>query len=439
MAQFAQTTPKDYKQTEIGVIPEDWDVVTMGFLGPFSKGQGIRKDQALSGNIPCIRYGEIYTHHNNIIKSYNSRISLDIAKTSKRLKKGDILFAGSGETKEEIGKCVAFLDDKEVYAGGDIVILSPSKGNSKFFGYLFNSPIVVLQKASKGQGDAIVHIGASALSKIKIPLPKTSEQNAIATILFDTDTLIEKLEKLIAKKKAIKQGTMQQLLTGKKRLEGFEKKKGYKQTEIGAIPEDWEVKKLGEIGDFKNGINKDSKYFGFGFPFANLLDIFGKTKIENNSYFGLINSNEREKKNYNLEKGDVLFIRSSVKPSGVGLTCVLMNDLPKTVFSGFLIRFRDKGYLNTSYKQYCFYNKRFRDDLISSSTISANTNINQEALKKIFIVFPNSNEEQTAIATVLSDMDKEIESLEKSLTKYRQIKIGMMQQLLTGKIRLIKK
>ncbi len=208
-----------YKQTEVGVIPEDWEPVRMKTLGTFSKGQGIRKDEAASGDIPCVRYGEIYTYHKDIIQSFNSRISEEVAKTSKTLKKGDLLFAGSGETKEEIGKCVAFVGDEKVYAGGDIVILSPSIGDSKFFGYLFNAPIITCQKASKGQGDAVVHISATALSSIKIPLPPTkTEQTAIAAILSDMDTEIAALEIKLTKTRHLKQGMMQELLTGRIRL-----------------------------------------------------------------------------------------------------------------------------------------------------------------------------------------------------------------------------
>lgn len=199
--------PTGYKQTEVGVIPEDWQIVLMRSLGKFSKGQGISKDEAVSGEIPCVRYGEIYTHHNDIIRLFNSRISVEVARRSKRLSKGDLLFAGSGETKEEIGKCVAFVGEEEAYAGGDIVIFTPNKGSSRFFGYLFNSPIIAHQKASKGQGDAIVHISSSALSSIRVPLPPTlTEQESIAEALSYTDAFIESLEQLIAKKRQIKQG-----------------------------------------------------------------------------------------------------------------------------------------------------------------------------------------------------------------------------------------
>jgi type I restriction enzyme S subunit len=210
-----------YKQTEVGIIPEDWEVHPLSTVGTFSKGQGVRKNEAASGEIPCIRYGEIYTHHNDVVRTYNSYISRAVAGTSKRLTKGDVLFAGSGETKEEIGKAVAFLDDGEVYAGGDIVILSPRNQSSEFLGYLLNAPMVVRQKASKGQGDAVVHISSTALGAVVVPLPSFNEQRAIATALSDVDALLAAQDKLIAKKRDIKQAAMQQLLTGKQRLPGF--------------------------------------------------------------------------------------------------------------------------------------------------------------------------------------------------------------------------
>ncbi|MEN8218920.1 MAG: restriction endonuclease subunit S, partial [Pseudomonadota bacterium] len=208
---------------------------------------------------------------------------------------------------------------------------------------------------------------------------------------------------------------------------------GYKKTEVGVIPDDWEVKKLSEIGEFKNGINKGKEYFGLGSPFVNLLDVFGVRKLLSNTVLGLVNSSVYERKFYDLKKGDVLFVRSSVKPTGVGLTTVIDDDLKNTVFSGFLIRYRDYGKLHLEYKAYCFYEEEFRKRIIDNSTVSANTNINQNALKKVQIALPPTLKEQTAIATALSDTDALISSLDKLIAKKRNIKQGAMQQLLTGK------
>lgn len=195
-----------------------WEVKRLGELGCFLKGSGVPKGQSLSGNLPCVRYGEIYTRHNDIIRIFHSWISRDAAATATRLKRGDILFAGSGETKEEIGKCVAFVDDIEAYAGGDIVILRPENADPLFLGYYLNTSGINRQKASRGQGDAVVHIGSAALSEIRGHFPLVPEQTAIATILSDMDAEIAALEEELAKARAIKQGMMQELLTGRIRL-----------------------------------------------------------------------------------------------------------------------------------------------------------------------------------------------------------------------------
>ncbi|CAM6594489.1 Type I restriction-modification enzyme, S subunit [Escherichia coli] len=211
---------------------------------------------------------------------------------------------------------------------------------------------------------------------------------------------------------------------------------GYKQTEIGVIPEDWVIEKLGVIGKFKNGINKSADDFGYGYPFVNLMDVFGKPEIIGDEHFGLINSTELDKREYSLVQGDVLFIRSSVKPSGVGLTTVVMSDLMDTVYSGFLIRFRTDNQLVIEFKKHCFYEESFRNRVICASTISANTNINQDSLKDIYLVYPSSKKEQTAIANALSDVDALISELEKLIAKKQAIKTATMQQLLTGRTRL---
>jgi len=205
-------------QTRLPGFSGEWDVKRLGELGSFLKGSGVRKDEAQSGGLPCIRYGEIYTHHNDHIKRFNSRISAAVAATATRLKQGDLLFAGSGETKEEIGKCVAFVDSCEAYCGGDTVILRLAGANPMFMGYYCNTAPVVAQKASKGQGDAVVHISAAALSSIMVRLPSYAEQTAIATILSDMDAELSALEARRDKTRAIKQAMMQELLTGRTRL-----------------------------------------------------------------------------------------------------------------------------------------------------------------------------------------------------------------------------
>ena len=195
-----------------------WDLKRLVEIGTFSKGKSIRKDEVVPEGLPCIRYGEIYTHHADYVRAFFSFIPAAVAKQSQRLRKGDLLFAGSGETADEIGKCVAFLDDVEAYAGGDIVILSPVGQDSMYLGYLMNHPSVAEQKARMGQGDAVVHISARNLAQLNLRVPLETEQAAIAAVLSDMDAELRALDERLAKTRALKQGMMQELLTGRTRL-----------------------------------------------------------------------------------------------------------------------------------------------------------------------------------------------------------------------------
>ena len=205
-------------QTRLPGFQGEWEVKHLGDVGTFLKGSGVKKDEAESGGLPCIRYGEIYMHHNDYIRTFKSWISSDVAATATRLRQGDLLFTGSGETKEEIGKCVAFVNDYEAFAGGDIVILRIASADAMFMGYYCNTTPISAQKASMAQGDAVVHISAAALSRIEVTVPSPPEQTAIAAVLADMDAELAALEARRDKTRDLKQGMMQELLIGRTRL-----------------------------------------------------------------------------------------------------------------------------------------------------------------------------------------------------------------------------
>ncbi len=195
-----------------------WKTNRLGEIGSFLKGSGVRRAEANSGNLACVRYGEIYTVHDHYVRSFRSWISPAVAQSATRLEYGDLLFAGSGETKEEIGKSVALAHDVVAYAGGDVLILRQTGADPRFLGYASNAPRVAKQKASLGQGDAVVHINSTALEQVTLELPTPEEQRAIADVLSDMDDEIAALERQLAKTRAMKQGMMQELLTGRVRL-----------------------------------------------------------------------------------------------------------------------------------------------------------------------------------------------------------------------------
>ena len=195
-----------------------WETKQLGEVGTFTKGRGIKRDDVSAEGLPCVRYGELYTRYQDYILKVTSRIPPSVAATALPIKTGDLLFAGSGETAEEIGRCAAYLGEEQAYAGGDVIVLTPSGHNSIYLGHLMNSSIVSAQKARMGQGDAIVHIYINNLAQVRIQLPPITEQHAIASVLADMDSEIAALEQRRDKTRSIKQGMMQELLTGRVRL-----------------------------------------------------------------------------------------------------------------------------------------------------------------------------------------------------------------------------
>jgi len=407
-----------YKQTEVGVIPEDWEAKQLVLLGLFTKGKGIRKNEADSGDLPCVRYGEIYTHYNDIVRNYNSHISRSVAGTSKRLKKGDILFAGSGETKEDIGKAIAYVNDDEAYAGGDIVILSPRSASSEFLGYILNAPFATKQKASKAQGDAVVHISALALGSVVIPLPSFPEQRAIAEALSDVDALLESLDQLINKKRNLKQAAMQELLTGKTRLPGFDG--------------EWDVKLINDFAVCTAGgtpATTNAAFWDGGVPWCTPTDI---TALLGKKY---LSDTERTISDAGLRasSAEVIPPNSIIMTSRATIGECAINTVPMTTNQGFKNLIPLKA--DPEFLYYLMTTQKDRlKQLCGGSTF---LEIGKKQLQRFEIVYPLEADEQTAIAQVLSDMDAEIAALEQRRKKTRDLKQAMMQELLTGKTRLV--
>lgn len=205
-------------RTRLPGFTGEWREVALRELGRFLKGRGIRRDDVRDSGVPCIRYGELYTVHRNYTLAAVSFVEPDVAETALHIRNGDILFAGSGETKAEIGMATAYVGSSDAVAGGDIVVLRGSGFDPIFLGSLLNTPMLTAQKANLGQGDAVVHITATALGALRFELPEFEEQVAISSVLQDADTEIEAIKQRLESARAIKIGMMQELLTGRTRL-----------------------------------------------------------------------------------------------------------------------------------------------------------------------------------------------------------------------------
>jgi len=191
--------------------------------------------------------------------------------------------------------------------------------------------------------------------------------------------------------------------------------------------EPWEQCELGDVAEFKNGMNFAKEAMGHGFPFVNLQNVFGRTIVDTDS-LGLAESNEQQRRDYDLRKGDVLFIRSSVKPEGIGEAAIIPFNLTDTTYSGFIIRCRMIDGFADKFKQYVFGTNSFRNQILNRATTSANTNINQDSLSKMVIRFP-SEEEQTQIGEFFHALDKNITLHKQKLDGLRKLKKGYLQKM----------
>ena len=430
-----------FKQTEVGMIPSDWEVKTLGEL--YKVHNGLSKGKQFFGHgYPFLSFSVVF---NNVFIPNKLENLVDSSKeerASYSINKGDVFITRTSETVDELGmSCVALKDYPNATYNGFCKRLRPNDVefvNLGYLGFYLRSDFIREWFLKFSTVTTRASLKNDELLSLPLVLPPTiEEQQRIANALSDVDTLIANLEKLIAKKKNIKQGAMQQLLTGRKRLPGFgsderrkechsersakreaEKSSGYKMTELGLIPSDWEVKKLSSVCTIIMGQSPDSKYYNEkeGTPL-----IQGNADIENRETFVRFYTTQITKKGL---KGDlILTVRAPV------------GSVAKATFDCCLGRgvcaLRNA---NDFLYQYLIYIEKEWAKRSAGSTFDS---IKSDELSATLVVVPSSKEEQTAIANVLSDMDTEISALETKLAKYRTLKTGMMQQLLTGKIRLV--
>lgn len=217
----------------------------------------------------------------------------------------------------------------------------------------------------------------------------------------------------------------------------MEIKKGYKMTDVGVIPEDWEVRSIGEMYSFKNGLNKDKDSFGFGTPIINYMDVYKNNGLTSKCIKGKVSLSDYEISYFLVKKGDVFFTRTSETPEEVGIASVLLDELPKGVFSGFLLRARPNGNdIEPLLCKYIFTTESFRSSVIQNSTYTTRALTNGAILSSLYVAFPKSIVEQQAIADALTKVDNLITSLTKVIEKKKLIKKGAMQKLLSGEMRL---
>lgn len=405
--------PEGFKKTEVGVIPVDWEVKKLGEIALLERGKFSARPRNdpkyFGGDIPFIQTGDV-TKSNGIISTYYQSLNEQGLRVSKLFPPNTLFFTIAANIGD-VG-----IAPFETACPDSLIAITPGmKVDKKWFFHILKSR----KKSFEGLAtqNAQLNINLEKLQPYLLQLPSLPEQKAIALSLSDTDALIAACDRAITKKRNIKQGAMQQLLTGKMRLPGFSG--------------EWEVKKLenlsSEIGD---GIHATPDYVDSSdFYFINGNNLI-RNSIQITDNTKCISKEEYYKyKNKLNDKTILLSINGTI---------------------GNIAFFRDEkvilgksvAYINIhifTYKYYIFYvlqthtTSCYFEDELTGSTIR---NLSLKSIRNTPVSIPPTLEEQKAIAQILSDMDAEIAALEKKRDKYKCIKQGMMQELLTGKTRL---
>lgn len=421
-----------YKMTELGEIPNDWRVKSIGEIFEFSGGLSISRAKLTDKGVNYLHYGDIHMRNENYIDTEKDEAWLpkiedkfEEIKENVKLNSGDVVFADASEDYEGIGKSVAIFNDSEKpFVAGLHTIVAKDINNQldkNYKRYCFSTNEVRKQFRYLAVGTSVYGISRENIKKIKINIPTIKEQQKIASILSTVDEQIDNVDALIEKNKELKKGLMQTLLT-----KGIGHTK-FKKTEIGEIPEEWEVKELDLIGEIITGSTpktSEKDNYGNEYLWVSPGDL-GIKKYVTNTVKML--SDKGFSKTRKLPKGAILVtcIGSTIGKMGISKTELSTNQQINSIICN------DK--VNSEFIYYALnYNFNMYTSFISTQAVPI---INKTTFGKFLIQVPNIRE-QIRIVSILSEVDEKIEEHENKKQKLENLKKGLMQQLLTGMIRV---
>jgi type I restriction enzyme, S subunit len=427
-----------YKQTEVGVIPEDWAVMSIGQIariktGPF--GTLLKASEYSSEGVPVVSVGEIRQGYLRVSDN-TPRVSEVVTKRLPQyvLKTGDIVFGRKGgvDRSAHIRK-----EEDGWFLGSDgIAIRADEVHQPEFLAFQFQTSTVKNWLLQNSTGTTMPSLNQGVLSRVQIPIPSAiQEQQAITEALSDADALVESLEQLLAKKRHIKQGAMQDLLTGKKRLPGFQSEAGYALTELGAIPKDWLVISASEAcTKIQDGTHFSPRIGGNDYLYITsknirrgFLDFSTADRIDTTQHQAIY-------RRCDVRRGDILLTKDGANTGNAALN-PLDEQFSLLSSVAFLRPYPDQ--YSAPYFLQQILSSQGQHQIQDAMSGNAITRLTLGKINRLRFPVPPTKDEQDSIAAVLSDIDAEIVTLETKLTKARQLKTGMMQELLTGRIRLI--
>lgn len=424
-------TQNGYKQTELGLIPEDWGLKSFEEVFDFySTATNSRADLSDDGEAYYIHYGDIHMRfhsHLNLATQKPSKIDLKKCNNATLIKNCDWIMADASEDYDGVGKSIEVLgvaENEKVVSGLHTFLMRERRPTfvQGFKGHLGNSIYLKMQYLRVMTGMKVFGVSKTALRNLLLPIPNEQEQEAIAEALSDADGLIEALSELIAKKRQIKQGAMQDLLTGKKRLAGFEG--------------EWKNESLGElINSCSSGA---TPYRGNKEFYEGEINWITSGELNYKYIFNTlecITEDAVRKTNLKIHPANTFLIAiTGLEAEGTRGSCGFAGVPSATNQSCMAIFTNTKLKTRYLYHYYVLNGNDFAYEFCQGTKQQSYT---AKIIKLLPIYYPCEVEEQQSIVDILDDMDAEISTLETKLEKAKQIKQGMMQDLLSGKVRLI--
>ena len=403
--------------SEFQNLPSGWKVVKLGEIGKVINGLTYSPDNVSNNGLLVLRSSNI--NNNSIVLNNDDVYVKGISKFNKTLE-NDILICVRNGSKNLIGKSALITEKYKDLAFGAFMAIFRSNYNL-FLIHIFKTN-TFFKQVKNDLGATINSINNGNLLNFKIPLPPLDEQEKIAEILSTWDEAINLTINLIESKKQFKKALMQNLLTAKIRFLQFK--------------DEWKETKLGNIGVFKTSsvdkiIQKDECIVNL----VNYMDVYRNTHINSNLKLSQTSASNREIENLSLAKGDVLFTPSSETPDDIGHSAVILSDMPNTLFSYHLVRFRLDIKNDIVFLGYVFNQDKILKQFARLSQGITRYTLSISDFQNVFINFPNLKEQQK-IAEVLTACDDEINLLKLKLENLKKQKQGLMQKLLSGKVRV---
>ncbi len=431
---------KDSGVEWLGAVPAHWEVRHLGRFGRLFKGGGGTKEDARESGVPCVRYGDLYTQHQFFITATRACVAPELANTVYTpIRYADVLFAGSGETIDEIGKSAANLIPAPACCGGDVIIFRPSiDANARFLGYAMDCTATARQKARIGRGFTVVHIYSSDLKYVTVAIPSLPEQAAIVRFLDHADRRIRRYigakEKLIALLEEQRQTIIFEAATGRIDVRTGQPYPGYEDTGVewlGAVPAHWEVMRVKQVsrvlrGAFTHRPRNDPSLYDGPYPFIQTGEVAGADK-RISSYRQTLN-----------DRGLAV---SRMFPAGTLVMAIAANigDVAvldfEACFPDSVVGFVPGETIERDFLYYVF--RSMRPELLREAPVNTQGNLNVDRVGSRRIPIPPYDEQRSVVRTIETNtarLNAAIRRLDRELDFLRELRTRLVADVITGQL-----